>query len=102
MRLSWEREDVVSSDEEFGKMCSAVAVSVHDNSYTNRAKAASHVASIRSQEQGTLGYLLDELYFSLKKSQNSSVTDDLLTKVIEEKRKRKGAPRTDADQSDAK
>lgn len=89
MRLSWEREDVVSSDEEFGEMCAAVATSVHYDSFTNRSKAGALVASVRSKEQGTLGNLLDDLYFSLERTHNTTTIDELLSKVIIEKRKRK-------------
>ena len=101
MKLSWEREDVVSSDEEFGEMCSAVTVAIHNSSGSNRAKANAYVATVRSKEQGTLGNLLDELHASLLSVNRLNEVNVILTKVIDEKRRRKSTQHTEDKQPPA-
>lgn len=88
MKLGWEREDLVSSDDEFSEMASAVAKYVARNHENNRSDAMEKVASIRSKESGKIAKLLDQLYDSIV-SRNILMTDDYLTKVIEQKREAK-------------
>lgn len=93
MKLSWEREDVVSSEDEFAGMASAVAKFVDYNNPRNRANAMEQVAAIRSKEVGTLGRLLDELYLAVQ-SGNHSEADIRLSQVIDQKREAKSKANT--------
>ena len=62
MKLTWNREDTVSSDEEFAKMVSAVSRFVYYNCGTNQEDALVKVAAVRSKENLLLGMILDQLY----------------------------------------
>ena len=93
MKLTWEREDVVSSEDEFAGMASAVAKFVDYNNSRSRAHAMEQVAAIRSKEVGVLGHLLDELYFSVQ-SGNTSEADIRLSQVIDQKREAKSKSNT--------
>lgn len=85
MRLTWEREDVVSSDDEFAAMSSSVAKFVQSGRTSCQQAAMAEIAAIRSKESGNLAYLLDDLYFAVQ-SGNIGNSDVCLTKVIDEKR----------------
>lgn len=87
MKMQWEREDVVSSEEEFAEMASAV--SVYMRSFEPKTKAISAVAALRTKERGELAVLLDKLYIDLTTEGTPFPKIELdLSKVIEEKRKR--------------
>lgn len=89
MKLEWEREDVVSTDDEYAAMASAVASYLHSSA--PNTKAVSTVAAIRSKENGDLASLLDKLYKDLTstdKERFQRIESDL-GEVIAEKRKRK-------------
>lgn len=88
MKLSWEREDLVSSDDEFADMAAAVARYVAEDYESHRTKAMEKVASIRSKESGNIAELLDLLYNAITKRQPSQA-NDCLAKVIEQKRETK-------------
>lgn len=88
MKLTWEREDVVSSDDEFAEMAGSVAKFVQSNTSSNQRNAMEQVASVRSKETGALGRLLDELYMDIQSGviYNSDVR---LSQVIDQKRESK-------------
>lgn len=86
MERTWQREDLVSSDEEFAKMASAVASFVYYGSGHMQVEALQEIASIRSKEGGTLAKILDTLYVYVKDDQHESA-DATLSKAIEEKRR---------------
>ena len=88
LQLSWEREDIISSDDEFADMTGAVAKYVSHNTSSNQRDAIERVASVRSKETGTLGRLLDELYIDVK-SNNINDADIHLSQVIDQKREAK-------------
>lgn len=88
LQLSWEREDIISSDDEFADMTGAVAKYVSHNTSSNQRDAIERVASVRSKEAGTLGRLLDELYIDVKSS-NIHNADIHLSQVIDQKREAK-------------
>ena len=88
MKLTWEREDIISSDDEFADMAAATAKFVHINSSQNRSNALSKIAVLRSKEVGSISSLLDCLYYAVR-SDNQSQADAALTSVIEEKRRAK-------------
>lgn len=88
LQLSWEREDIISSDDEFADMTGAVAKYVSHNTSSNQRDAIERVASVRSKETGTLGRLLDELYIDVK-SNNINNADIHLSQVIDQKREAK-------------
>ncbi|MGM9563758.1 MAG: hypothetical protein ACI3VQ_06740 [Faecousia sp.] len=88
MQLAWEREDVVSSDDEFAEMAAGVAEFVQAYSAFYQRNALAKVAAIRSKETGELGKLLDDLYDAIK-SCDYSRTNLTLSEVINEKRNAK-------------
>lgn len=89
LEKTWEREDVVSSDEEFAEMACAVAKYVHRNTIDNGVDATGKVASVRSKEHGELGRILDSLHENLDK-RDLEGSAAALSKAIEEKRRLKG------------
>lgn len=86
LKLTWAREDVITSDEDFAKMCAAVSRCVQTMRSRDTDTAVALVSSVRSKEVGVLADSLDNLYASLRCSGAFNV-DECLTKVIEEKRK---------------
>lgn len=85
LERTWEREDIVSSDDEFAEMAAAVAKFVHHNSYEHRDKAVAKVAAVRSKESGCLGEDLDLLYDAIRMNKQLEA-DQYLTMAINEKR----------------
>lgn len=93
MRLEWEREDVMTSEDDFAEMASAVAAFVYRPTGYNQQSAMETVAAIRAREIGELGNLLDSLYMCIQ-SGDTSNSDVWLSKVICQKREanRKSKP----------
>ena len=92
MERTWQREDLVSSDEEFAEMASSVAAFVFYNDGTGRLQAMQHIAAIRSKEVGHIATILDNLYNDVRAKKIASA-NLLLNDAIEEKRKiRTGNP----------
>ena len=88
MKLSWQREDMVSSDEEFAEMASVVAKFCAFATGAWSDEAIEKVGAIRSKESGKLGQIMDELYESVK-CDRFAEADLLLTDAINEKRRLK-------------
>ena len=88
LERTWEREDVVSSDEEFAEMACAVAKYIHRDIIGHGVDAAGKVAAIRSKEHGELGNILDALHKSLD-DRDLDRAEKELTKAINEKRRLK-------------
>lgn len=88
MERTWEREDVVSSDEEFAAMASAAAKYIHRGTIQRANEAIGLVASVRAKEYGELGRILDSLHYSLDKRDLESAEREL-TKAINKKRELK-------------
>ena len=93
MKLIWERDDVVSSDDEFADMSSAVAAYAQDHWPDKQGIAMSKVAALRSKESGELGRQLDELYTVVEHGSSKEINLSL-TKVIEQKREAKSRSHT--------
>ena len=93
MQLSWIREDIVSSDDDFAEMASLVAQYVVTGAPSYRTSAIAKTAAIRSKESGEIADKLDKLYSALGKSDVTKL--NALDHVIEEKRKAKGKNETD-------
>lgn len=94
MQLSWIREDIVSSDDDFAEMASLVARYVVTGAPSYRTSAIAKTAAIRSKESGEIADKLDKLYSALGKSDVTKL-NEALDHVIEEKRKAKGKNETD-------
>lgn len=86
MKLSWQREDMVSSDEEFAEMASVVAKFCAFATGAWSDEAIEKVGAIRSKESGKLGQIMDDLYESVKRDRFAEA-DLLLTDAINEKRR---------------
>lgn len=89
MERTWEREDLVSSDEEFAAMTAAVARYVHRNTIEHGIDAAGKVAGVRSKEHGEMGRILDALHKSIDDRDQEKAALEM-SKAIDEKRKIKG------------
>ena len=88
MRLEWDREDLVSSEDEFAAMAGAVAKCMNCYTTSNQGRAMELVASVRAKESGSIGAALDDLYNALATSRTTE-TDEQLTRVINQKREAK-------------
>ena len=88
LKLTWKREDVVSSETDFSEMVSSVAVYAKALSIDDMNTATKWVAKIRAQESGALGDLLDGLYNQLRDPIVFEL-EDTLSEIIKEKRQRK-------------
>ena len=86
MKLSWDREDSIASEDDFKSMAEAVAAYLAYNSQTNQHTALAKVAGIRATETRIFAEELDELYNHIRRD-NTSAAEDLLSKIIEHKRK---------------
>ena len=86
MERIWQREDIVSSDEEFAEMASIVAKFVSFKNGAFSDLALEKVAAIRSKESGDLGSIMDNLYKSVLEYSYAHA-DKLLTQAINEKRR---------------
>lgn len=93
LMLTWEREDIVSSDDEFADMSSSVAKYIVNLYSSERADAMGKVAAIRSKESGSISEKLDNLYSALKRCDVSEI-DQSLNDIIDEKRNSKGKNKT--------
>lgn len=85
LERTWAREDVVSSDDEFAEMASAVAAYLHYPTGSARKNAVEKVAAIRAKEHGILGTILDQLYAAIIE-RNEKSADKALTAAINQKR----------------
>lgn len=88
LQLTWQREDVVSSDDEFSAMAGAVAKYLQSPTGRTKSAAMEQVAAIRSKEIGTLGKMLDKLYADIYHDLTRNV-DLQLSQVIDQKREAK-------------
>ena len=86
MKMSWSREDSLSSSEEFADMCGAVAAYARCLYKDNQIEAARQIAKVRAKESGELARQLDDLYNAVKNS-IPNLTDETLSHVIDEYRK---------------
>lgn len=91
MKLTWARDDVVSSDDEFADMASEVAKYVtllHNENWVLADSSRAKVSALRAKESGSLALSLDALYGALLNDGPEAI-DAALSEVIEQKRKAK-------------
>lgn len=93
MKLTWAREDLVSSDDEFAEMAEAVSKYVQNNYGKVQSDAMSKIAAVRSKEINSIAVILDDLYKYVRMD-NPNAADEYLTKAINEKRKIKSDAKT--------
>ena len=86
MQLTWNREDTVSSDDEFAEMAAVVSKWAVWKTGAWDADAIEKVSSIRAKEIGALGDIMDELYACID-SRMFDRGNELLTKAINERRR---------------
>lgn len=94
LHLIWDREDVVSSDDDFAQMANSIARYIQLNHSRDGADAAGKVNAIRARETGELAEALDLLYCAISDSRardypNFEEIKQCLSVVVEEKRKKK-------------
>ena len=107
MRIEWEHDKILSSDDNFSEMASAVAVCLQSMTPSSFEAALAGVAALRIKETGPISLKLDELYSTLYEISPNSCpvpipaslaeyrhlldrANGQLTEVINEKRKRTG------------
>lgn len=88
MKLAWNREDSISSDEYFSAMASSVALYVNCNIGSYQTDAMGRLAALRATETGELAQNLDNLYFAVRDARHGEI-DSLLTKLLNQKREAK-------------
>ena len=88
MRITWEHEKEVSSDQEFSKMVWAVSRYIKFQSIDDSNKALKKVAKLRAKTTGPLSTKLDDLYSQIEKKDFPEISA-CLTAIIEENRAHK-------------
>lgn len=86
LERTWEREDLVSSDDEFAEMAAAVVVYTTSDYLEHQAEAMSKIAVVRSKEYGSIAPILDQLYTAVK-GDHPEDADEFLSLAINEKRR---------------
>lgn len=89
MQLTWNREDLVTSDDEFADMASEVARYIQNGGSAQLREALAKVAAVRSKEYGDIGATLDTLYSCLRQYDRDGA-DCALSIAIDQKRDLKG------------
>lgn len=87
-RMEWEREDIVSSEDEFAQMVAAVSLYANTKRIEDWNNAVEKIGYVRAKENGNLATLLDELYIAVQ-SDICEAAIYKLNMVLEEKRNRK-------------
>lgn len=85
MMLSWQREDMVSSEREFSEMCAAVTQYVVDGNNSNWKNALEKISALRARHSGGAGEHLDVLYYCVHEN-NQNGADKELSLLIDAKR----------------
>lgn len=94
MQLTWSREDLVTSDDEFADMASEVARYIQNGTSSQSRDALAKVAAVRSKESGAIGDTLDMLYSYLRLYDRDGA-DQALSLAIRQKRELKGTKTSD-------
>lgn len=85
LERTWEREDVVSSDEEFAQMASALGRFTNSASAPARREAMERVAYVRAKESGELGAAVDHLYDAVRAGDRDKA-NSIMSEVIDIRR----------------
>lgn len=89
MKLTWEREDALSSGRELEELATLIYnYTTSENPYL-RIPAMAKLASIRANETGDVSGLLDNLHVALS-YQNKPESERLLSEIVVQLRKSKG------------
>lgn len=81
MKLTWEREDVVTSEDEFSEMTAAVARYASSFRSTELRDALGKLAAVRAKESGALAEALDVLYQTVSTGYRTEI-ETQLSRVI--------------------
>lgn len=92
MKLSWEREDTVSSDDEFAEMAKEVAGFVVLSNGCNDYNALRAIAAVRIKETGEVLRILNDLYVAVQ-SDDFSRADALLREATEARKNQRSKAR---------
>lgn len=87
MELTWNREDELSADDEYGEMVKQVVLYTSGIT-TGPYEALAAIAALRVKETGEIANVLDALYKSVKKRGNGDV-DEVLDLLITARRSSK-------------
>ena len=85
MQLSWEREDAVSSDDEFAAMVSASVKYANTEDDDLLIDTLQRVASLRAKAIGEIAKIYDLLYLTVQRSDYTGI-DKVLTELLNKKR----------------
>ena len=99
LTMTWEREDVVSSDAEFAEMAGLVEKFRANPSIDQKHELLGKIAGLRVKEVGSLGATLDRLYTTVDvaRAQDLWSAQNALDEVIAQKREAKGNEYTHQD-----
>ena len=85
MQLSWEREDTVTSDDEFTAMVSAAVKYANTEDDDLMIDTLQKVASLRAKAIGEIAKTYDVLYLAVQRSNYTGI-DKVLTELLNQKR----------------
>lgn len=85
MQLSWEREDSVTSDDEFTAMVSAAIKYANTEDDDLMIDTLQKVASLRAKSVGEIAKTYDLLYLAVQRSNYTGI-DKTLTELLNQKR----------------
>jgi len=85
MQLSWEREDTVTSDDEFTAMVSAAVKYANTEDDRYMIGTLQKVASLRAKAIGEIAKTYDLLYLAVQRGDYTGI-DKILTELLNQKR----------------
>ena len=91
MQLSWEREDTISSDDEFTAMVSAAVKYANTEDDDLMIDTLQKVASLRAKAIGEIAKTYDVLYLAVQRSNYTGI-DKILSELLNQKRDAHGNP----------
>ncbi len=94
MKLEWEHQDVISSDEDFSDMAVAVSRFVQAQTSKTHTEAITAITKIRAKEYGEIADSLDALYAAIGRRgvgyyPDLQRIDNLLSEILKQKRNAK-------------
>ena len=66
MTRTWQREDKLSSEEEFKAVCETIAAYLHDGTSDSQGEALVNIAGMRATTNGQLAEVLDGIYETIR------------------------------------
>lgn len=85
MKLSWVREDMVSTDDDFAEMIKAITTFLYYRDDRSQLDALQSISVVRAKENGALAPLVDDVYHCVQVNQYDAA-EKLTSELISIKR----------------